>query len=123
MSNILNFISENWEYFVAAGAIVAIFVQMGRNGISKAISSAMLFAEKKANEALEKKSYITGEQKREFVIDFIYGKIPAFLRGFITRGYVGKKIENIIDDLKDLADDGQLNNSIKLLEDHTDEIS
>ena len=107
----LEFLQENWEFIFA---LIPLLLSLGANlfgGLQKIISHLMLFAEKKANEAFQNNGLITGEEKKEFVVNYVFEKMPKFLHPFITKAYIGKKVENIISDLKDIKDDGVLNAS------------
>ena len=109
--NILNWIIENWKLISGIIAlIVAVFA--GTNGaFNQLIAKAMLFAEK-GFDRLAKTGELTGIEKKIFVVNFVYSKIPGAVRIVISREYIERKIENMIIDIHDLKDDGKLNASV-----------
>jgi hypothetical protein len=113
MENILNFLKDNWEFIlVLVPLLLSLFANV-TGGLKKIIVETMLFAEKKASEALAKQGLITGEEKKAFVIEYVYNKIPVAIRTFISKEYLAAKLENIIRDVQDIKDDGTLNSSFK----------
>lgn len=111
MDEITKFLIDNWATIVV---IVPLLISLSSNlfgGLQKIIVEVMLFAEKKANEKFAENQIITGEQKKEFVLNYVYEKLPKFITPFITKEYLAKKLESVICDLKDIKDDGVLNAS------------
>lgn len=112
MEKVITFLTENWGLIVAILAAIVSILAGASGGFNVLLSKAMLFAEKKANKAFEANGKITGEQKKSFVCDYVYNKIPKWLKPFITQVYIAGKVENIITDLDDIKDDGILNCSV-----------
>ena len=111
MENLIQFLLDNWEILTAIAVVALGLAQKGSSTVNALIVKLMLFAEKQATAQFAKKGLLTGEEKKKFVIDYVYSKIPSFLHFLITKEYIAKKLENIIGDLKDIQDDGKLNAS------------
>jgi hypothetical protein len=113
MEKVLSFLNENWGLILAIISAIVAIVAGTTGGFNNLLAKTMLFAEKAANTAFAANGKITGEQKRNFVCDYVYGRIPKWLKPFIGRAYIVGKIENVITDIKDIQDDGILNASVK----------
>jgi hypothetical protein len=73
--------------------LILVSIILGTGGtIQNLLSKAMLFAEKQAARAFEANGKITGEQKKAFVCDYVYNKLPKWLKPFITQKYIAGKI-------------------------------
>lgn len=109
MERAVNFIMENWEFIISLIVILLGITQKGIHTINEMIAELMIFAEKKAVEGLAKQGLTTGEEKKAFVVDYVYNKVPSSLHFIISKKYIGKKIEYLIADIRNLQDDGKLN--------------
>lgn len=112
MEKVLKFLYENLGLIIAIISAIASIIAGTKGLFTSLISKVMLFAEKAANNAFEANGKITGQQKKDFVCDYVYEKIPKWMKPFLARTYIAGKIENIITDLNDIKDDGILNASV-----------
>ncbi|MDR3091453.1 MAG: hypothetical protein LBU36_04540 [Clostridiales bacterium] len=92
--NILNFLLTNWDsvlVIVAAGAgVVALIARKQYAILDKIVFSLVTEAEKKYGG--------TGAAKLAAVVEWLYPKIPALIRLFITAAQLEKLIERVLTD-------------------------
>jgi hypothetical protein len=112
MEKVLLFLKDNWGLVFAILSLIVTIILGAKGKFNDLLSKTMLFAEKAMARAMEANGKITGQQKKDFVCDYVYGHIPKWMKAFIAREYIAGKIENIITDVKDIEDDGILNCSV-----------
>lgn len=112
---ILLWFQMNWGIIIAIISILIAIIGGATGKFNALLAQVMLFAEKALASFLENKGKLTGLQKKEFVIDFVYNKIPTWTKLVITRSYIALKVELMIKDIYDLQDDGVLNCSVKFI--------
>jgi hypothetical protein len=99
--NILNFLFSNWDSVLIFVAIIAILffliVKKEYAILDKILFSLVTEAEKWYGSG-------TGAIKLAAVIDWVYPKIPAVIRAFITAKQLTKAIERILKEAKEKWD-------------------
>jgi hypothetical protein len=95
--NILNFVLSNWDSFLVAllfVALVIFLIARKQYGILDKIVFALV------TEAEKQYGGGTGAMKLAAVIDWVYPKIPALIRLFITAAQLTALIEKVLAEAK-----------------------
>lgn len=107
MKSVLDFI---WEYrFIFMFAIwVITYACTSWEKFKSDIKSGMLAAKQMSKEQILK----SGKEQQEWVINFVYNKLPKAWVNFLGEEKVRLLIQKLYNASMDLIDDGKLNNSI-----------
>lgn len=96
--NILNFLLMNWDsvlFVLAVIVIVIVLICRGETAILKEILFRLV------TEAEKEYGSGTGELKKAAVIDWLYDKLPAIVKIFLTPDRLGKLIEEVLEIAKE----------------------
>ncbi len=107
MKSVLNFI---WEYrFILMFAIwIGTYALTSWEKFKSNVKSGMLAAKQMSKEQILK----SGKEQQEWVINFVYNKLPKAWVNFLGEQKVRFLIQKLYVVSMDLIDDGKLNNSI-----------
>lgn len=110
----LQYIQSN-DYLLVGISILALILvpailfytykKRGIAGLRKDVYKLFLVAERSYKESG------SGKQKFDYVIGMIYSMMPAMLRLLVPQTQLERIIQNWFDEIKDLLDDGKLNDS------------
>lgn len=106
----LDFISQNWPSLIIAAGILVYIVYLSATRqwikVREFAYEMMLCAERVFADD-------QGKLKFDFVVNFVYDYLPAWMKMFVKRETLNKLVQNLYDTAKDLLDDGEINSSIK----------
>lgn len=107
MKSLLNFI---WEYrFIFMFVIwVVTYASTSWERFKSDVKSGMLAAKQMSKEQILK----SGKEQQEWVINFVYNKLPKTWVNFLGEHKVRYLIQQLYNTSMDLIDDGKLNKSI-----------
>lgn len=106
MKSVLNFI---WKYRFILMSIVwaATYALTSWEKFKSNVKSGMLAAKQMSKEQILR----SGKEQREWVINFVYNKLPKTWSNFLGEEKVRLLIQRLYNVSMDLIDDGKLNNS------------
>lgn len=95
--NILNFLLANWDSVLVVFAFVALLVFLVRKG-EKSVVYKILY--NLVTEAEKQYGGGTGALKQSAVINWVYERLPAIVKVFITAGTLERWVDEVVEQAK-----------------------
>ena len=96
---------------ILAATVVIVFQYLKQKGLDGIRADVYQLVELKAEHMYHESG--TGKQKFEWVIQQARGLLPKWLQVFVTEKALKEIVQNWFDGIKDLLDDGKINQSQK----------
>ncbi len=108
----LDFIAQNWLVLIIGAGILVYIIYLSATRqwikVREFAYEMMLCAERFFSDD-------QGELKFDFVVNFVYDYLPAWMKLFVKKDNLKRLIQMLYDTAKDFLDDGEINSSIKQL--------